>query len=257
MIRSTLLIIIIVSLLGISCSRRKIKLDSKELIPEKELILILKDVYIADGLLSLPNIRAKYSNLDSLTTYISIIEKHGYTKEAMDNTLKYYFIKNPKKLIALYDQVLGIYSKQESLLEKDALIEERRMATFWKGDDSYSFFGSEDSISTLFNIKLYNPRIYALSFSATLFPDDQSVNPRLTLYTFNSDSLETGMRSYEKSLNYIKDGQPHIYTFIIKVQRKSVLQVKGRLFDFDNNPFVSENHAIFEDISLVLATTGK
>jgi hypothetical protein len=254
MIRSSLLIIIVISLLGISCSSRKSKLDSKGLIPEKELISIIKDIYIADALLSIPNIHNKYSNLDSLTTYVSIIERHGYTKESMDKTLKYYFIKKPKKLIALYDQVLGIYSKQESLLEKKTIIVQRNRSSFWTGDDSYSFFGSGGADSTMFTINLYNQRTYALTFSATLYPDDQSLNPRITLFTCNADSIESGIRRNEQRMIYIKDGQPHLYSFIIKVPKNTILQVKGRLYEFDNNPLVLENHAIFEDISFGFAT---
>ena len=38
--------------------------------------------------------------------------------------MKYYFIKNPKKLIKIYDQVLGILSEMESLVEKEAVMAE-------------------------------------------------------------------------------------------------------------------------------------
>ena len=67
----------------------------------------MTDIHLADGLLILPKIKTMYSSLDSITAYTQIIEKHGYTKEIMDKTMKYYFIKDPKKLNKIYDQVLG------------------------------------------------------------------------------------------------------------------------------------------------------
>ena len=93
MIRIAYLILILVILLTNGCSNRKNKLDHNQMIPEKELISILTEVYIADGLLSIPKIHYMFSSLDSLSSYFQIIENHGYSKETMDKTMKYYFIK--------------------------------------------------------------------------------------------------------------------------------------------------------------------
>lgn len=240
---------IMFSLLTGSCTTRKSRLDAEGLIPEKELISILQDVYIADGLLSLPDVRKNYSKLDSLSVYDDIIHNHGYTKENMDNTMKYYFIKNQKRLIAIYDQVLGIFSGQESLLEKESLIAQRNIANVWNGKDYYLLPESGGADSTMFNIKLYNQGIYFLTFSATLYPDDQSVNPRISVYTCHPDSTDTGKRKYIKTLKYIKDGQPHSYTLIFNVPAKSTLHVRGWFYDIDNNLPELEKHAIFENIS--------
>ena len=119
MIRFSFLILIILSISLGSCSGRKNKLDKKNLIPEKELISILTDIHLADGLLALPRINSWASSLDSITSYYQVIEKHGYTKEIMDKTMKYYFLKEPKKLNKIYDQVLGRLSAMESLVVKN------------------------------------------------------------------------------------------------------------------------------------------
>src|ERR1035437_8251380 len=107
-IRFALLMLMMISLLTGSCSGRKNKLDDKNLIPEKELVSLLTDIHLADGLLTLPKINSWTSSLDSISTYYQVIEKHGYTKEIMDKTIKYYFINDPQKLNKIYDQVLGI-----------------------------------------------------------------------------------------------------------------------------------------------------
>ncbi len=248
MTRLILIVSILFLLLAGSCGSRKSKLDSNGLIPEKEMVSIIQEIYIADGLITLPKIYNKYTNLDSLSAYRYIFESHGYDKETMDKTLKYYFYKKPKKLISIYDQVLGIYSKQESLLEKQSLIEQRKSYNRWSGKEIYSLFGSEPADSTMFDINKLSPGSYVLTFSATLYPDDQSVNPRITVYSYNADSLDSGKKTYIKTLNYIKDGQPHYYRLLFNVPVKPIIRVKGWLYDSDLNATEFNKDAVFEDI---------
>jgi hypothetical protein len=87
-------------------------------------------------------------------------------------------------------------------------------------------------------------------FSVTLFPDDQSVNPRITAYSCHPDSIETGKRNYFETINYIKDGQPHTYTLIVSVPKNTTLHFKGWLYDFDNHPDEWEKHVSIENISI-------
>lgn len=250
MTRFTLLILIICSLVTGSCSGRKNKLDQKNLIPKKELVAILTDINIASGLLSLPRIHDLYSSLDSSSTYIPVIEKHGYSKETMDRTMKYYFIKNPKELIRIYDQVLGILSERESLIQKEVTLSESRKGSILSGKEYYSFPDPSGTDSCNFNLTLKKNGIYTLVFSTILYSDDQSLHPRLTAYFCNPDSLETGKRKYIKSLNYIKDGYQHVYKLNIVVPDSTALQFRGTFYDFDNNPDEWGKHLSIQNISL-------
>jgi hypothetical protein len=249
--RSAFFILILFSLMAGSCSSRKNKLDRSGLIPEKDLISILTDIHLADGLLTITNVRHWVPSYDTLSTYYHIIEKHGYTKETMDKTMKYYFIKNPKKLISIYDQVLGILSEMESYLDKESAIADARRGNLWPGRDFYYLPGPAGLNETGFEIKLNLPGVYTLKYTATLFPDDQAINPRITAFSCHPDSIDTGKRDYVRTLNYIKDGQPHNYTVIFKVPANTILYIRGRLYDLDNHIDYWGNHAIFENISLV------
>jgi hypothetical protein len=251
MSRFAYLILIIISLMMGSCSSRESKLDKKNLIPEKELVSLLVDIHLTDGLLIIPKIYSWSSTLDSISTYYQVIEKHGYTKEIMDKTMKYYFIKNPKKLSKIYDQVLGILSEMESRVEKEKSIEFARISNLWPGRDFYSFPSISGNDSTMFDITLSRSGFYTLSFSATLFPDDQSINPRLTAYISSADSIETGRRHYIKTLEYIKDGHPHTFTLNILVTEKKILHMRGWLYYFDNLPYGLEKHVKIDNISFI------
>ena len=56
-----------------SCTGRKSKAERRDLIPENDLVEILRDVHITDGLLSMPGINYKYSYGDSISSYIDEI----------------------------------------------------------------------------------------------------------------------------------------------------------------------------------------
>jgi len=254
MIRSAFLILITISALAVSCSSRKPKLDKKNLIPEKELVSLLTDIHLADGLLTLPEINSWASSFDSITSYYQVIEKHGYTKEMMDKTMKYYFLNDPKKLNKIYDQVLGILSEMESRAQKESIADMARFSNLWPGKDFYSFPSLSGNDSSMFELALNRPGIYTLSFSATLFPDDQSVNPRVTAFTCYADSMDTGKRRYVKSINYLKDGRPHTYTLIISSPEQVIRHLRGWLFDFDNRPSGIEKHIKIENISITYSS---
>jgi hypothetical protein len=247
--------IIYLLILG-ACSTRKNKPDHSNIIPEKELVSILTDIYITDGILSIPKIRGSYPALDSTSTYIKIIEKKGYTKETMDKTMKYYFIKNPKKLIRIYDLVLGNLSERESLVQKEVALAEEVRQNLWTGKNFYCLPDPSGKDSSGFNITINKNGIYELIFSATLFPDDQSVNPRITVFSCNPDSIETGKRNYIKSYKYIKDGQPHTYILKLIVPGNKTLNFKGWIFDSDNNHDMWEKHVIINNISLVYSSVA-
>jgi len=249
MFRFALHIFIISSLLTGSCTSRKNKLDQSNLIPEEQLRSIISDAYIADGLLAIPVVNHWIKYRDSLSVYIQIIEKYGYSKETMDKTMKYYFIKKPKKLINIYDQVLGTLSQMESILELESLKEEGRIRNIWHGNEFYSFPDISGSDSAGFSVSLPDYGTYTLNFSATVFPDDQALNPRLTAYLVNADSLETGKRNYIEMIKYPKDGQTCFYSLRIEVATDTKLYLRGNFYNYDNS-VECEKHAMIENISL-------
>jgi hypothetical protein len=251
MFRFTFIIILTITLIVSSCERRKSKVDHRNLIPENELVTILTDIYLTDGLLGMPRIVMKYTPLDSTSTYNHIIEKHGYTRELVDKSLKYYFIKNPKKLIKIYDKVLGILSEMESRIHKDISDSKTLTGNLWTRPESYSFPDPEGTDSTVFDIPLSKPGIYTLNATVTLFPDDQSLKPGITAFTCHPDSIETGRRSYIEPVYYIKDGLEHKYTITFRVPIKSKLHVRGNLYDSDNYPDDWGKHLIIRNISVI------
>lgn len=250
MTRFAFLLLIIFSITTSSCSTRKNKVDKRNLVPEEELISILTDVYITDGLLSFSKIYNWFSSIDTLSSYYHIIEKHGYSKETMDKTMEYYFIKNPEKLINIYDHVLGNLSEMESRFNQEAVLEKEPPVNLWQGKESYYFPNPSGTDSTFFEITLIKRGVHSLKYTATIFPDDQSYNPRITVYSCHPDSIETGKRNYIKTINYIKDGLPHNYIMFFYVPKNKILHFRGWLYSFENHPEEWEKHMLINNISL-------
>jgi hypothetical protein len=243
--------LVLISVLIGSCNTQKIKLDKKNLIPEEELVSLLVDIYIADGLLSNQSIKLQFSSLDSITTYYQVIEKHGYTKEIMDKTMQYYFIKDSKKLNKIYDQVLGILSEMEARVQKDYRTEQIHLANLWPGKDFYAMPSIAGNDSAKFDITNTKFGTYTLSFTSIVYPDDQTVNPAASIYLVASDSLKTGKRIYFKPVEYMKDGRPHLYTMVMIVPKDRTFRLRGSLFDFHNlNGMWS--HFLIENVVLTL-----
>ena len=131
-----ILIVLAVLIIAPGC-RHGNKSGGKGLIPEKDFIAILKDSYLADGILSLPQMRDLYLVKDSVSNYIDIIKNHGYTYEEMNNTIRYYFMNKPKQMIKIYDMIQEKFTEIESQVIKK---QEETILTEAEKEQKYSPF---------------------------------------------------------------------------------------------------------------------
>ena len=107
--------IIILTLLFLflySCTQSEQKIQKSELIPAKDLVPVLTDLHLADGLLSMSEIRNYYKDMDSLGQYSNILESYGYSLEQLNNTIEYYS-SYPEALNEIYEKVITQLSEME------------------------------------------------------------------------------------------------------------------------------------------------
>ena len=107
--------IIILTLLFLflySCTQPEQKFQKSELIPAKDLVPVLTDLHLADGLLSMSEIRNYYKDMDSLGQYSNILESYGYSLEQLNNTIEYYS-SDPEALSEIYEKVITQLSEME------------------------------------------------------------------------------------------------------------------------------------------------
>ncbi len=170
----------------------------------------------------------KYSTGDTLSSYIDIIEKHGYTKEQMDRTMRFYFIKRPKKLVKIYDKVLGTISEMESRVNKEIpAFYGAREVNVWPGKPSYSLPAPPGKDTAWFDFPVDFAGVYNLKFTLTIYPDDQSVDPYGGVYFLHTDSAGNDKRIYFPQIPYLKDGLPHNYDLLLKQDLPAPLRTQG------------------------------
>jgi hypothetical protein len=249
-VKAPLLILIAFSLL-LACNR---EVKEEKLIPVDDLVDLLTEMYIADGLLSIPPIRAIYSYKDSTSNYIDIIKRHGYTKTRMDKTIKYYFENKPKKLENIYDQVLTRLNEKQALLEKEEIPGPDMLANFWKGKTQIEVPESGIMDSAWFSIPIRDTGSYTLEFTAQLYADDQSLNPRVTVYFWHSDSTGKGFRIYWPEVKLQTGGRRQNYSLTKRNSDTTITHISGLLLDCDPQKGRWVKHAKIENI--VLRKTG-
>jgi len=221
-----------------SCTGRKSKSGHKDIIPVKDLTSILAEVYLADGLLTIPQIRYKFTEGDSLDTYIDIIERHGYTIQAMENTMKYYFVRKPKNLLKIYDKVLGQLSEMESRVDRDMQNYGVRQTNIWPGEPYYSFFGNHNKDTAWIDLSSNFYGTLSLKFTLAIYPDDQSAAPVLGLWFSQTDSAGNETKVTFPRLPFIKDGHPRDYIIPLVQTIPGTVSIRGWFIDMQNSsPF--------------------
>ncbi|MBN1183266.1 MAG: DUF4296 domain-containing protein [Bacteroidales bacterium] len=104
--RSKVLLSVFIFSLACSSGRRK-------LIPEDDMVNILKEMHICEAVFTTSHIRdSKFGYTDSLNVYDSIITRYGYTTAMYDSTIKYY-VYHTEKFEELYDKVIEELNKLE------------------------------------------------------------------------------------------------------------------------------------------------
>lgn len=248
LIQKVLLSVVLILIAGPSCVNRKDKTEHADLIPEKTFVSILTDIYIANGLLSLPEIRNKFYARDSVLNFIDIIESYGYSYEKMNSTINYYFVSKPKKLIRIYDNIIGKMSEVEAAMQNEIIRKGQEESRKAMKNNVYEFPDFDRKVNPGTVIKTYAPGTYAITLSVTIYPDDQSYNPHFSAWLVDADSIETGRKKWLPQIKYIKDGHPHQFIYTGQIEENRPMVIKTILYEYENNITEWDRHAVIEVI---------
>jgi len=248
----TKIIVIVLLIPGSSCGSGDYRTGKRHLIPAKDLVPIFTDLYLTDGLLSYQPVKNIFNAKDSIINYIEVIEKHGYTKAQMDNTMKYYFIHNPRKLQKIYDQVLAKLTEIESEIEINTGT--RPVYNLWNQKPTMTLPENGVHNPLFFSIPISDTGMYTFTFDCIIFGDDQSLNPRTLVYFWHTDSTQEGSKDYWDKTDLIRDGIRHSYTISKRLKDTAFTHISGYLHDCDPQSIRWEKHSAFSNM---LLTKGK
>jgi len=234
-----------------SCNKTtKSGIPKSEVIPEDEMVEILGDLYLTDGLLNYPPIRTDFSKKDSVENYVDVIRKHGYTKEKVDKSIEYYFIDKPKKYSSIYDRVIEKLSGMEADVIRQLSQEANLNRNLWNGERSYSLPDVGVSNPVEFSVETAGLGEYVLKARITLYKDDQSIDPHIAVWFWYDDGTEEGMKIPWDKYELAKTGKPVTVTLRKALTDPKVTHIRGRLLNHDEQPGHWEKHAMVTNITI-------
>lgn len=237
--------------LMLSCNKtRRSGIDSSEVITEDEMVEILSDLYLTDGLLNYPPVRSEYSEKDSIETYIDVIREHGYTKEKVDKSMEYYFIDKPKKYAAIYDRVIEKLSGMEADLIQQLSKESQSNRNLWDGERTYSLPDAGVSNPIEFSVRTEGLGEYVIRFRLTLYEDDQSLDPYTDIWFWYDDGTEEGAKIPWDRYDLEKTGRPQMITLREALTDPRVTHIQGKLINHTEQQGHWEKHAIITNITI-------
>ncbi len=251
-------VFILFFLIVISCSEQEKRIRKKDVIPDDELIALLADIHIADGILDMPSYLKKYPGRDSISNYNDVIHQHGFTRERFDMTLKYYS-NNPDDFELIYEKVLNKLSQLESEVnsQRSGVMSDEKASNLWMEIGEYKLPRDGKRNKIPFSIGIQKQGFYIIRARIKMYKDDASVNPRLTAWFWYDNGTGNGVRYFFPESKIKKDETWRYYTISLKSKDPKVTHIKGFLLNHDNTGTEWEKHVDIENISVQLQTIKK
>jgi len=118
--KKILILLIVFSLF--SCKKQQ---TPDYVIPFNNMVDIIVEIHITDGLLTSSKVRRELIKLDTTNYYDAILNKYNYKRQDFDTSL-YYYTKNIEQYDLIYDEVLNRLSEIESKLEENMSLEDKK-----------------------------------------------------------------------------------------------------------------------------------
>ena len=193
--------IICVLLASSSCKNRM-------LIPKKDFISILTDIYLSQAYFTSEGIHnARWQ--DTVHYNYHIVERHGYRWAQFDSTVSWY-CSHPKRYQDIYETVMI------NLNELDRIVSEELdpPSELWTGNRDFylpATASGRDSVAA--NVLLKGVGSYVLSAKIRVYQQDESSNPHISLFLWRADTTEYGVRDTLWIAPLRKDGLMYEYRF--------------------------------------------
>jgi hypothetical protein len=201
-----------------------------QIIPKKDFILILTDIHLSKSYFTaegIPHARWK----DTIPYNHHIVERYGYKFAQFDSTISWY-CAHPRKYQDVYEAVMV------NLNELDKAVSEELdpPSELWFGKRDFYLPVDTDQDSIPANVLLKGNGSYVLSAKIRVYPQDGSLEPRINLYLWRSDTTAYGVCDTLWLTPLWKDGLMYEYRM-----EKTLLpgneftHIKGNWLHYDRN----------------------
>ncbi|MCB2196836.1 MAG: DUF4296 domain-containing protein [Bacteroidetes bacterium] len=94
-------------------------------IPKEDMVNIIRDIHLTDGMLTISDVRRDLARQDTINYYDAIFENYGYKRADFDTSI-YYYSKEINTFDEIYKEVLNQLNEMETLLKEDDKKEEEQ-----------------------------------------------------------------------------------------------------------------------------------
>jgi hypothetical protein len=159
---------------------------SKKLIPRKELIPLLVDLHVTDAIAVSSTLSDQFGKLDSALLYGTVMDRYGYSKEELFQTLNYYTSK-PEKLMEIYDEVFALLSarSEEAKAEYNKYSSQNTRHIWRPEKNRFEIRGDTIKYPVFDNISIDSLGTYIIDLSIKLNKEDESLDPVLQAYYYD------------------------------------------------------------------------
>lgn len=225
-------------------------IDPSEVIEPEKMTMVLTDLYLADGLLNYPPVGKEYSKKDSINNYIDVIKSHGFTKEELDRSMRYYFIDDPDQYEEIYDRVMERLSGMEAKLVQQLAERPATDRNLWNGERSYRLPDAGVNNPLEFSVPTEGTGTYNLRARITVYEDDQSIEPHTAIWYWYDDGSEEGKKIMWDKVQLEKNGKARMINVKMEMDDPEITHIKGRLLNHTPQPGHWEKHAIVTNITV-------
>jgi hypothetical protein len=247
--RRSLLITVSISLvflLLVSC----IGSGRKQIIPVKKFVNILVDLHLADAIASEKWYLKLTYQLDSASLYGSILNKYSVTKAQFDSTMVYYS-QRPDDFQKIYNLVNTKLKRMEE--ETMATLENLKKVgqeVIWQDDRTLSFPPlAGDRIEI--DVPVNGAGLYTVSAMLKLYPDDSSLNPRMSIYFYSDDNTPEGKRLYFEEIMYTtRNGKSMTYSASKQLINLNFTHIRGFIVNYSNTDSLFRRNMVVSAITV-------
>lgn len=214
-------------------------------IPEDKCAEVIFEIHRADAILNVKGLSDSNLGNDSLSYYNYVFAKTGVTRKEFLESIKWY-INHPDKYNTLYKKVVKLSNQYEQ--DERARYEvssQRESNDIWDMKRNWNLPLDGDKNPISFNIKTSETGMYTLGADITYYPDDQSVEPAITLIAEYDD----GSIIRNSVIDIIKDGQQrHVEVMLNTESSKKLVCLRGWVLDHSSD--TESKHVDCYNISL-------
>ncbi len=234
-----------------SCTDKEKPIRKKDIIPQEDLVVILADIHITDGILNMPTNLDKYPGRDTLSNYNDIFINHGYSREIFDKTLIYYS-NHPDDFELVYEEVLNNLSKTESEISSQRYVveDDESSSNLWEDTMEWKLPQNGKRNKIAFSIPIDKQGFYIIRVRIKMYKEDASINPRLSAYFWYDDGTENGEKYNFPENKIKKEDTWRYYTISLKTTDPKITHLKGFLLNDDNTDTDWAKKAEIENISI-------